>query len=58
MEFQLNIDFENKLIKKYAQEIYEEFLSHASRRQLEPDFVVNKFINELKSFARKDGYVK
>lgn len=58
MEFPLNIDFENKLIKDYAQETYEEFLSHASRRQLEPDFVVNKFISELQSLARKDGYVK
>ena len=31
MEFPLNIDFENKLIKNYAQAIYKEFLSHASR---------------------------
>ena len=58
MEFPLNIDFENKLIKNYAQAIYKEFLSHASRWQLEPDFVVNKFISELKSFAEKDGYLK
>ena len=58
MEFPLNIDFENKLIKDYAQEIYEEFLSHASRRQLEPDFVVNKFLSELQRLARKEGFIK
>lgn len=54
----LDMKFENKLIKEYAEETYEEFLSHAERRQLEPDYVVEKFISELQKLARKDGYVK
>lgn len=53
-----NLNFENKLIKDYAKEIYEEFLSHADRRQLEPSYVVNKFLSELQKFARKDGFVE
>lgn len=58
MELPLNMGFENKLIKDYAKEMYEEVLSHASRRQLEPDFVVGKFLSELQSLARQDGYIK
>ena len=58
MTMPLDIGFENKLIKDYAKEMYEEILSHASRRQLEPDFVVNKFLSELQSLARKDEYIK
>ena len=53
----LNMKFENKLIKDYAKEIYKDFLSHADRRDLEPDYVVNKFISELQSLGRKDGYI-
>ncbi len=33
------MNFENKLIKDYAKEIYEEFLSHANRRKVEPEYV-------------------
>ena len=58
MELPLNTGFENKLIKDYTKEMYEEILSHASRRQLDPDFVVNKFLSELQSLARQDGFVK
>ena len=58
MTMPLDTEFENKLIKDYAKEMYEEILSHASRRQLEPDFVVNKFLSELQSLARKDEYIK
>ena len=47
-----------RAIGKIAKEMYEEILSHASRRQLEPDFVVNKFLSELQSLARKDEYIK
>ena len=53
-----NLNFENKLIREYAKETYEEFLSHADRRQLEPDYVINKFLSELQSLARKDGFIK
>ena len=53
----LDMKFEDKLIKDYAKEIYEDFLSHANRRELEPDYVVNKFILELQSLGRKNGYI-
>lgn len=53
-----DIKFENNLIKDYAKETYEEFLSHADRRELEPEYVVNKFLSELQSLARKDGFIK
>lgn len=52
-----DLNFENKLIRDYSKETYEEFLHHADMRQLEPDYVVNKFISELQSLARKDGYI-
>ena len=58
LELPFNMDFENKLLKDYAKEAYEDFLSHATRRWLEPAYVVNKFISELQSLARKDGYIK
>lgn len=53
----LDMKFENKLIKDYAKEVYQDFLAHANRRELEPDYVVNKFILELQSLGRKDGYI-
>lgn len=53
----LDMNFENGLIKDYAKEIYEEFIAHADRRNLETDYVVNKFISELQSLGRKDGYI-
>ena len=53
-----DIRFENHLIKDYAKEKYEDFLSHADRRNLEPEYVVNKFLSELQSLARKDGFIK
>ncbi len=52
-----DMKFENELIKDYAKEIYEDFLSHANRRELEPNYVVNKFILELQSLGRRDGYL-
>lgn len=58
MQMPFDMRFENNLIKEYAQDTYEEFLSHAERRQLEPDYVVEKFISELQKLARKDGYIK
>ncbi len=58
MEFVFDMNFENKLIKDYAKETYEEFLSHANRRKLEPEYVVNTFVSELQSLARRDGYMK
>lgn len=58
MAMPLDTRFENKLIKDYAKEMYEEILYYASRRQLEPDFVVNRFLSELQSLARKDEYIK
>lgn len=54
----LDMKFEDSLIKDYAKEIYEDFISHADRRKLETDYVVNKFISELQSLGRKDGIVK
>lgn len=53
-----DIRFENELIKDYAKETYDEFLSHADRRMLEQDYVVNKFLSELQSLARKNGFIK
>lgn len=58
MDTVFDMKFENKLIKEYAKETYEEFLSHAARRQIEPDYVVESFIKELQRLARKDGYIK
>lgn len=49
--------FENDLIKDYAKKIYKDILSYANRRNLEPDFVVKKFISELQILGRKDGYI-
>jgi len=54
----LDMKFENILIKDDVKEIYESFLQHADSRTLEPDYVVSKFISELQSLARKDGYIK
>ena len=53
----LDMKFENNLIKDYAKEIYEDFISHADRRNLEANYVVNKFISELQILGRKDGYI-
>lgn len=53
-----DLNFENKLIEDYAKETYEEFLSHADRRQLDSAYVVNKFLSELQSLARKDEFIK
>lgn len=51
------MNFENSLIKDYEKEIYEDFIAHADRRNLETDYVVNKFISELQTLGRKDGYI-
>lgn len=53
----LDMNFENSLIKDCAKEIYEDFIAHADRRNLEADYVVNKFISELQALGRKDGYI-
>ena len=53
-----DIKFENNLIKDYAKDTYEAFLFHADRRNLEQEYVVNKFLSELQSLARKDGFIK
>lgn len=53
-----DVNFENELIHSSAEEVYEEFLYHAEKRNLEPGYVVAKFINVLQSLGRKDGYIK
>jgi len=58
MEFVFDINFENELIRDYAKEKYDEFLNHADKRKLEPDYVVNKLISELQNLARRDGFIK
>lgn len=58
MTSSFDLDFENKLIRDYAKETYEGFLLHADTRQLESDYVVNKFICELQRLAKKDGFIK
>lgn len=50
--------FENKLIKELAEEVYQQCQDHASRRSIETDYVVEKFLNEFSKLARKDGIVK
>lgn len=50
-----DLKFENKLIKEYANEIYEDFISHANRRNLDERYVVEMFIKEINSIAKKNG---
>lgn len=53
-----DLKFENKLIKEYAEGMYVDMLLHAKQRQLQEDYVVDKFIKELQAIARNDGFIK
>lgn len=56
----LNVPFDTKfedlLIKEEAKEIYEKILQHAYRRMLDQEYVVNRFICEIKKLVKEDGY--
>lgn len=58
MDEQLDTKYENSIIEDCAKDMYREILCHARRRQLEPDFVVNKFLAELRNLAKNDGFIK
>lgn len=53
-----SLPLENTLITDLAKEMYEDCQAHASRRHLEPDYVIEKFLSEFSKLARKDGVVK
>lgn len=53
-----DIRFENKLITEFAEEVYQQCQDHANGRDLETDFVVEKFLSEFSKLARKEGVVK
>ncbi len=48
--------FEDLYIKEEAKEIYEKILQHADRRMLDQEYVVSKFIYEIKRLVKGDGY--
>ncbi|MFR6666768.1 Uncharacterised protein [uncultured Eubacterium sp.] len=50
-----DINFEKKLIKELAEEIYESIISMADLRYLEKDFVLQEVTKELKVIARENG---
>lgn len=50
-----DLNFEKKLMKELAEEIYESIISMADLRQLEKDFVFQEVTKELKAIARKNG---
>ena len=50
-----DLNFEKKLIKELAEEIYESIISMAESRYLEKDFVLQEVTKELKAIARENG---
>lgn len=50
-----DLNFEKKLIKELAEEIYESIISMADSRCLEKDFVLQEVTKELKVIARENG---
>ena len=56
----LNVPFDTKfedlLIKEETKEVYEKILQHAYGRMLDQEYVVNKFIYEIKRLVKRDGY--
>lgn len=50
-----DLNFEEKLIKELAEEIYESIISMADLRYLEKDFVFQEVTKELKVIARENG---
>lgn len=48
-----DVNFEKQLIKKEAEECWENLMEHASRRNLEPEFVYGKFWKNLNRLARE-----
>lgn len=50
-----DINFEEKLIKELAEEIYESIISMADLRYLEKDFVFQEVTKELKVITRENG---
>ena len=50
-----DLNFEKKLIKELAEEIYESITSMADSRCIEKDFIFEEVIKELKVIARENG---
>lgn len=48
-----DINFEKELIKKEAEECWENLMEHASRRNLELEFVHREFRENLNRLARE-----
>lgn len=57
MSVPFNLRFENKLIKELAADVYQQCQNHADSRQIDKDFVVEKFLSEFSKLARKDGII-
>ena len=54
---EINNTYESKIIEDYAQQSYDNFIFYANSRDLQPSFVVGKFLSELYKLAMKDGYI-
>lgn len=54
-DFDLN--FERLLMQDEAKEIYENIISFAHRRNLEPDYVIEKILFNVRNLAKEDGYL-
>lgn len=50
-----DLNFEKKLIKELAEEIYESIVSMADSRYLEKDFVLQEVTKELKVIVKENG---
>lgn len=50
-----DVNFEKQLIKKEAEECWENLMEYASRRNLEPDFVHREFRETLMQAAGMPG---
>lgn len=50
-----DINFEKKLIKNDAEEVYESLVYRANSRQLEKDFVFEEFLRQFNALVKKNG---
>lgn len=53
-----DLRFENSLIKDQAVEAFDDCISLADRRNLEADYVIERFLKEFTSKARREGLMK
>lgn len=49
-----DMKFEKQLIKNEAEEVYENLISKADRRQLEKDFVFQEFLKQFNALIKKN----